>query len=200
MRIQGGKNAFPNSWPSVALLVFEYKFSLIANNFVTTRTVRGECGATLIEDDKLLSAAHCFKTSVTLSDGTKVQVKPNRYHKDLNSMYKIYLGLHDKSDKPENVYNLDSFKLHPDFDPITLINDISVIKLEKKALFSSKIQPACIPLNVEVNFVPNVVVWALGWGAISLDSSVSSNILKNVRLKIIDEKYCGSITNNEFCI
>ncbi|RMZ99633.1 transmembrane protease serine 13-like [Brachionus plicatilis] len=201
LRIQGGVKALPNSWPSVAFLVFQYKFFLTTNGFVTTRTVRGECGATLIEDDKLLSAAHCFKTSITLSDGTKVTVQPNIYHKDLNSMYTIYLGLHDKTSiRPENVYNLDSFKLHPNFDSNTLVNDIAIIKLEKKATFNEKIQPACIPLNVEVNFVPDAVVWALGWGAISLDSSVSSDILKNVRLKFIDDKYCGSIKNDELCI
>lgn len=53
---------------------------------------------------------------------------------------------------------------------------------------------------MQVKILPNSVVWALGWGRTSLHSTESSNVLKNVRLKIIDEKYCGSITINEFCI
>lgn len=107
MRIQGGENAVPNSWPSVALLIFQYTYF---DNSI--RIIRGECGATLIQDNRLLTAAHCFKKNVTLPDKSTVNIIPNKYHRDYNSMYKVYLGLHEKSPlDPKNAHNIDSFEL-----------------------------------------------------------------------------------------
>ena len=34
---------------------------------------------------------------------------------------------------------------HPDYDPGTLINDIAVLKLAQKVVYSDYIRPACLP-------------------------------------------------------
>jgi secreted trypsin-like serine protease len=58
LRIVGGKEATPHSWPSIAYLQFSYTFDLIINEVTYQDTVKmGWCGGTLISNNEILTAA-----------------------------------------------------------------------------------------------------------------------------------------------
>jgi len=57
LKIVGGSEATPHSWPSIAYLVFRYNFDLIINGVTYTDYVEGNCGGTLISKNEILTAA-----------------------------------------------------------------------------------------------------------------------------------------------
>jgi secreted trypsin-like serine protease len=96
-RIVGGVAAVPNSFPSLALIKFSYKRDITSNGRFLTYTFAASCGGTLISPGVILTASHCIQKDVRLS-GQSYPVVLNQYHPTLGSMYKVYLGLQDKSD------------------------------------------------------------------------------------------------------
>lgn len=96
VRIIGGIEAIEHSWPSMALILFEYKF--FAQNSVLKR--RSFCGGTLINQDTILTAAHCFISKVYYNYFNRlitVDVRKNQFHSTYESMYTVYLGMHNLS-------------------------------------------------------------------------------------------------------
>lgn len=57
LKIVGGKEATPHSWPSIVKLVFYYKFDLVINDIQYTDFEEKSCAGTLISDHEILTAA-----------------------------------------------------------------------------------------------------------------------------------------------
>ena len=88
LKIVGGITAEPHSWPSIALIEFNYKSS--RDNYTNLTIFR--CGGSLYDKRTVLTAAHCIPTITSMSE-----VIPNVNYPTYESMYTVYLGLHDKS-------------------------------------------------------------------------------------------------------
>lgn len=110
VRIVGGIEALPKSWPSIAMIVFNYTFDFSYMGRPNKKTVYSTCGGTLIDSGRVLTAAHCFVLDVSfLFNGTNIpiRVRPNRYHPTYSTMYTVYLGLHNLSlvmKDPSNIF------------------------------------------------------------------------------------------------
>lgn len=89
MKIVGGSNAEASSWPSIVLIYFSYKTS----NGQTTSSL---CGGSLIDKETVLTAAHCFPKTVTIS-GVEYNVITNSFYTTYASMYTVYLGVYDQN-------------------------------------------------------------------------------------------------------
>ena len=96
-RIVGGIEASPNSWPSLALIKFSYKREISLNGRVYTYTFGASCGGTLINPKTIMTAAHCIQKQVSIGN-TNYPVVVNTFNPTIGSMYRVYLGLQDKSD------------------------------------------------------------------------------------------------------
>ncbi|RNA02524.1 serine protease easter-like [Brachionus plicatilis] len=183
-RIVGGSEAVPHSWPSMVRIVFKYFFTLGGK----VRVYSAVCGGTLIDNDTIITAGHCFIKYIYI-ENLMIKVVPNKYHSTYGSMYKVYAGIHDIKEKsiPLEVF---SFTQHPNYDEQEYLNDIGVIRLKDELAFSTTIQPSCLPIKRELDnpSLGNLNAWTLGWGL--NDENEMSNKLMNVQLTLYDFQEC----------
>ena len=107
-RVVGGVPAEPNSWPAQVLVMSNYKTNVVLEGQPVMIEISFMCGGTLVNRKTVLTAGHCvvqtFDYDFRGSTYT-IKVSTNQYYPTLESMYRIYIGLHDKNDIPSR--NMD---------------------------------------------------------------------------------------------
>ncbi|KAF1493765.1 Enteropeptidase, partial [Eudyptula minor novaehollandiae] len=135
-RIVGGSDARREAWPWIVSLHFNS---------------RPVCGASLVSDEWLVTAAHCVYGR---------QLKP--------SQWKAVLGLYDQSDmtQPSTVVrNIDQIVINPHYMKRTKDSDIALMHLQYKVRYTDCIQPICLPEENQ-QFLPGINCSIAGWGSI----------------------------------
>ncbi|KAK7164784.1 hypothetical protein R3I94_003239 [Phoxinus phoxinus] len=170
-RIIGGSVAADGQWPWQASLHFQEYHT---------------CGGTLLAQDFIITAAHCFPKEPTGSQSP--------------SNWKVYIGLVSQVQLPSPYY-VKQIILHENYDPATKDNDIALLKLNKPA---SNIQPICLPVFGQT-FSPAQQCWTTGFG-VTRQGAGSSTSLMEVKVDLIDSSVCNStnvyrgiITKNMQC-
>lgn len=144
------------------------------NRWITSLQYQGEhfCGAALIADRWVLTAAHCVEGE---SAGS----------------LKVWIGGHDLRRPGQGVtVNVVQIISHQGYNTNTLLNDVALLKLSQDV-------PASIPRvklangNVVNNAAsPGHLVTASGWGSLS-EGGGSPNLLHEVRLPIVSNTTCN---------
>ncbi|XP_037385187.1 transmembrane protease serine 11C-like [Talpa occidentalis] len=153
-KIAGGVNAEEGEWP--------WQVSLQQNNV-------HRCGATLISNSWLVTAAHCF-------------VNANNT-KEWKASFALLLS------DPQVQRGIKDIIVHEDYRYPAHDNDIAVVRLSSPVLYSSKIRRVCLPGDSH-KFPPNSDAVVTGWGTLKNDGK-SPNILQKGLVKIIDNKICN---------
>jgi len=167
-RIVGGTTAKPGDWP------WQVKI--------------GGCGGTLISDQFVVTAAHCFRHSKDPDD------------------YTVIAGEHDKYKKEnwEQKMEVDRIIIHPGYGKhIAEDADIALIKLKKKVSFNQRVRRACVADDF-VSFDTDAECWVTGWGDLK-HKGQSAQFLQQAKMPLIPHKECvatmgyRSITENMLC-
>ncbi|XP_033926697.1 transmembrane protease serine 9 isoform X1 [Melopsittacus undulatus] len=135
------------------------------------------CGATIIGDRWLLSAAHCFN-----------ETNPEEIE--------AYMGTTslNETDGGAVKVNITRVILHPLFNPIMLDFDVAVLELERPLVFNKHIQPLCLPLAAQEFAVGQRCVIS-GWGSLQEGNATKPEVLQRASVSIIDQKTCDFLYN-----
>ncbi|XP_031724360.1 granzyme B(G,H)-like [Anarrhichthys ocellatus] len=158
--IIGGHVAVPHSRPYMVLL-YMYK-----DNGTLTH-----CGGFLLNEDFVMTAAHCKAES-----------------------YEVLLGVHDvqNSNGKKRISVAQTFP-HEDFNANDFRNDIMLLKLSSKAKFTKNVKPIALADKDDVSLPKPCLV--SGWGRTKTQNI--SSLLMEVDVTLIDDEQCAE--HNCYC-
>lgn len=130
------------------------------------------CGGTLIHQMFVLTAAHCLEGVV---DANRLQVllgAISRYDTSTLTQRKL----------------VENFTMHPDYDTITTLNDIALIKLKSRATMTSYVTTLCLPEKEET--IIDTACFVAGWGLTDSQRPISSPNLMEAKVRYLPFKIC----------
>ncbi|XP_029159495.1 venom serine protease 34-like [Nylanderia fulva] len=160
-KIVGGNETGVNEYPMMAGLVDPFQRDVY-------------CGATIISQRHVLTAAHCLTDRNTNSVG-------------------VLVGDHDLTTGADTnatrLYTVSRFDIHPLYNDETLDNDIAIVTTNSIINFSEEIGPACLPFQHRFDSFAGSYVDLLGWGTTQF-GGMKSKTLQKVILTVLTYQEC----------
>ncbi|XP_062040852.1 transmembrane protease serine 9-like [Lepus europaeus] len=135
------------------------------------------CGATVVGERWLLTAAHCFNHT---------RVEQVRAHLGTASL----LGV---GGSPVKV-GLRRVLLHPQYDASVLDFDLAVLELARPLVFNEHIQPVCLPPATQ-QFPAGRKCVISGWGSTREGNASKPDALQTASVGIVDQRTCSALYN-----
>ncbi|KAL1508866.1 hypothetical protein ABEB36_003691 [Hypothenemus hampei] len=175
LQIVGGDETGVNEYPGMAALIYLSSGLLF-------------CGAHIISDRYLLTAAHCI------------------YNKSPSDFVAL-VGDHDISTGGDTAYSaiyyINAYEIYPTYDSSTDANDIAILRTSTQITFSTYVAPICLPFKYATYDFSSQPVTILGWGQIEF-SGPTSNVLLKAEVQVLTNANCQSsyaqvVLSQEIC-
>jgi secreted trypsin-like serine protease len=165
-RVVGGQRALSRKqWPWLAA-VFQFdgqKYKL-------------KCGAVLLNENWVLSAAHCIHKT-DLPD-LEVKFGSDDIHEDMTEF--------------TVKRNVSRIVVHPEFNAFTFANDIVLLRLSEPIKFASNLLPICLPRpNLSNVSFEGAKATLIGWGRVAEEGPMA-RILRFVNMTVISNSKCAA--------
>uniref|UniRef100_A0A182R090 Peptidase S1 domain-containing protein n=1 Tax=Anopheles farauti TaxID=69004 RepID=A0A182R090_9DIPT len=171
--IFGGQNAAPGKWPWHATVTHR-----------TGSTFNVVCGGSVIDDDTILTAAHCLYSVHGLIAKHRVLLHVGRNQLSVN-------------DAQTRSYLPDDYFIHPGYKQHHLKNDIALIKLANRIELSDYIQPVCVwPASDNQDEVVGKLGTVIGFGLTERDAM--SDVLLEAETPVVDLWDCLESNRDAF--
>lgn len=159
-RIFGGEDATEGQFPYQA-------------SYRNKHTNKQHCGAAIISDRYLLTAAHCCKSNFSNPDYVKVVV---------GALRRSYGGM---------ALNVDKIVAHENHNNLTAENDIALIRTATKIVFNTRVQPIFLPNEHVANGKQLIVT---GWGT---NGTTRFELLQYVEVQVLSVLECKKFYVNK---
>ncbi|XP_075455006.1 acrosin-like [Ascaphus truei] len=165
-RVVGGIDALPGNWPW-----------LVSIQYPTDDHYEHLCGGSILNNQWVLTAAHCFK---------------NEEEETIYS-WRLVFGANQLSDLgPETqVRGIENLIVHEHYDPEIERNDVALINIAEPIAFNDYTQPACLPGKTS-DVLSMTDCYIGGWGDIEEGADEPSDILQEARVDLIPLARCNS--------
>ncbi|KAB0799854.1 hypothetical protein PPYR_07734 [Photinus pyralis] len=144
------------------------------------------CGGTLITERYVLTSGQCDSQ---FYEDDKIMVRLGDYTlKNLTDCVQLnQFDLLDCSDVQE--YEVEEEIVHPFYNRFTFINDIALLRLDKRVSLTDYVRPICLPKSQEDLATYGETLYTTGFGSNKMGTD-SSTIKKKIRTTLIPIEVC----------
>ncbi|XP_067896124.1 enteropeptidase [Heterodontus francisci] len=173
-KIVGGNDAIDGTWPWIVSLYFGGRYV---------------CGATLVNEQWLVSAAHCVYGR---------NLKPSHWTAVLGLYTQLNLTYPQTQSQP-----IDRILMNPHYNKRTKDSDIALMHLESAVNYTEFVQPVCLP-DRKQQFLPGMRCYIAGWGAL-VENGPPASVLQEAAIPLVSNEKCQqqlpqyNITGNMMC-
>uniref|UniRef100_A0A336M5H6 CSON010334 protein n=1 Tax=Culicoides sonorensis TaxID=179676 RepID=A0A336M5H6_CULSO len=158
--VVGGQSVISNEFPHMAALGFKLE----------NDAVDWKCGASLISENFVLTAAHCTAFGNDKPDIVRIS------DRDL-------FTASDDIEEHVQERTIKEMHIHPKYKITSYYHDIALLELSEPINISPNLRPACLWTS---DYIDTKSVWATGWGLTKFTGTPSEELLK-VELELYDE-------------